>query len=100
MQRGLNWTEMSTQETSHSLFLAVLPLKDLHPPQVGVVLLSILCHIWKIVPDMYEAIINMKKMSQAAGEADSGCDGHVAAAAGDEARKKCSRLKRNVLKVV
>ena len=24
--------------------------------QVGIVLMSILCHIWKIVPDLYEAI--------------------------------------------
>ena len=28
--------------------------------QVGVVLLSILCHIWKIVPDLYEAITGMQ----------------------------------------
>ena len=28
----------------------------LFPFQVGIVLMSILCHIWKIVPDLYEAI--------------------------------------------
>ena len=27
--------------------------------QVGIVLMSILCHIWKIVPDLYEAITRM-----------------------------------------
>ena len=29
------------------------------PFQVGVVMLSILCHVWKVVPDLYEAIISM-----------------------------------------
>ena len=29
------------------------------PFQVGVVMLSITCHVWKIVPDLYEAIISM-----------------------------------------
>ena len=33
--------------------------------QVGVVLLSILCHIWKIVPDLYEAIINLSEDAMA-----------------------------------
>jgi hypothetical protein len=28
--------------------------------QVGVVFLSILCHIWKIVPDLYEAITKIQ----------------------------------------
>ena len=28
--------------------------------QVGIVFLSILCHIWKIVPDLYEAITRIQ----------------------------------------
>ena len=24
-------------------------------------MLSILCHVWKVVPDLYEAIINMNR---------------------------------------
>ena len=31
--------------------------------QVGVVALSIVCHIWKIVPDLYEAIIQIMPTS-------------------------------------
>ena len=30
------------------------------PFQVGIVFLSILCHIWKIVPDLYEAITRIQ----------------------------------------
>ena len=35
---------------------------------MGVVLLSILCHIWKIVPDLYEAIIRMQREDESAEE--------------------------------
>ena len=35
--------------------------------QVGVVLLSILCHIWKIVPDLYEAIDTLLTQQQTLG---------------------------------
>ena len=35
--------------------------------QVGVVLLSILCHIWKIVPDLYEAIDTLFTQQQVSG---------------------------------
>ena len=40
-------------------------LISLHFFQVGIVLMSILCHIWKIVPDLYEAI---QKMSSHSGD--------------------------------
>lgn len=42
---------------AHSMLLLMLFLLL---PQVGVVLLSILCHIWKIVPDLYEAIVKLR----------------------------------------
>ena len=48
--------------------------------QVGIVLLSIMCHIWKIVPDLYEAITKMSAKNEtelAVAAENCGIEGHV-----------------------
>ena len=42
--------------------------------QVGVVMLSILCHVWKVVPDLYEAIINMNRDNECGHEEEVICN--------------------------
>ena len=61
------------------LELPRLPFISLHLSlslsfQVGVVMLSILCHVWKVVPDLYEAIINMNRDNECGHEEEVICN--------------------------
>ena len=79
---GANWPQ--SQDFRARLGSSLLPLSfsvlltsfisDSLSFQVGVVMLSILCHVWKVVPDLYEAIINMNRDNECGHEEEVICN--------------------------